>query len=162
MTLINMPTPDPLQHNMPGVVSFQFVPLPWVESVPAPMGAHTLASAVVLKAGKSWLDGYSTLGALEYEEQLVQAGGIEQYLQRLKGKVPGHSAALQQQLDGMAKQQHLVLLKDTTGLQWLLGNLTRGCRLTWSYNSGSTNGGWRGYSYTFSLECKHPALVYAP
>jgi hypothetical protein len=148
-------------ENMGGVSTFKFVPQYWIDSIPIFTG-NQLNSAVVLKAGFSWLTGLALPKSLKFDEtpEASEAGDLYKYL--ISGNYVGQSQALAALFDEMRNQPFVLDIIDNNNQRRLLGNLVIPLTFRFSYSSKTQPSDRPDYSFTFGYSTPVPAPFYNP
>lgn len=146
-------------ENFGGILTFKFIPLYNVVSIPDAV-SNIISSAVVLKTDKVWYTGIALLKSKQFEEDTkkTSAGKIKEY--KFSGVYPGQSETMDALLDSMENVPMLLDVTDMNNKRRLLGAIGNGVDFIYSYKSGQTPSARPDYSMEFSWTSLKSAQFY--
>lgn len=144
--------------NVAGMAGFRFAPAEYLSVLP-PVILGTVTGAIEFYNPYRLFNGYCTPGKLVFSETPEKTTSGTLYKWKLTGFMPGDVAGAEQLLAEMETYKHLLIVQDLTGQERLVGHAAP-LDFAAEFNSGSTAGDARGYTYIFSGESSKRAPVY--
>lgn len=143
--------PVPKNCNLPGIKSFQFIPMYYVNSIPKPING-IISQSITIASGYELLDGYTTQGTGQLKESGSRLEPGVAYDSVFNGFVPGDDEELMILMSDMAEVDLLLIIEGMDGRKRLCGSKTNAMRFQAEYGSGGELGDTKGYSYKFSAQ----------
>ncbi len=141
--------PKPKGYNLGGLRTFQFAPLDSIVSYPA-IHDGLITTPLQFKAGKNWLDGYSTPYSLQFSETGKDTPNGIYYAQAIDGVIPGDRLESINAVASAEGNSFVVLVTDANGQKRLVGAHGYPLIFLADYNTGSSRSDSKGFSFQFS------------
>lgn len=138
-------------YNPGGYSRFYFLPISSVKSFPIILNG-VAQTAVELKSGHSWFEGYSTPETLRFSEEVQDDPNGLIYIQILSGFVPGDKSELVILLQRMESNIFLGMIKDPRGKYKLIGSPTSPLELRSNFSSGEKRSDLKGFAFKFTAK----------
>ena len=149
------------EKNAPGYITFKFIPVGEVVSIPDHLGDYNINSDITLQSGKFWRAGYASIGTLQLRENSIEKSGTTQFRQVLDGFIPRDVPDLTRLLEEMKHGRFLVLAKNAEGDERLIGSIENGCRFSYKFDSRRIGEKKvKGYSFQFYRTSITPSPFY--
>lgn len=149
--------PEYPTDSMGGIALFNFIEVENVTEIAKPIN-HRIITAVVFKTSSSWLNGYSSINALQYSEPSKQSGDGISYEAELKGFVPD-SPEMLQLLVKMEGRRFVLHITDNDGMEKIVGNIEQPLTFYCDFET-QTVSGVKGYTYKFKGLLEYRAPIY--
>lgn len=146
--------------NLGGCKSFLFIPINDISSIPDPVDM-VISSAVVLRSGKSWYTGYSTLETLEFAERQKNTRAGSSFDKIINGSYPKQSNSMLALFNEMDGQRFVIQITDNNDVVRLVGTINNPLIFRFDFTTGQQAANLNGYKFVFEQEDTDPAPVYS-
>lgn len=150
---------QPIGNNLGGVITFNFIDVKNVLSIPTPVNSMII-QPVVLQPGEHWYVGYGTLGTIGYSEpsEFTNAGTL--YKRMFVAFAAQDSAINSILFNEMRNGQFLIDYKDSNGLRKLIGSIEEPLFFSANLNTKTNMPELAGHAVGFYGDGTHKAYVY--